>query len=117
MKGKELKKKDNKRLANCILNVSVIFSEQLVEEEQSREAAKAKHLLQVKAQQAFQEWKQKKSESEREKKCKEEKEIQQRREAKREVVFVFMKLFIDRVFCREQLHYSRSKRIILPVGA
>ena len=108
MKGEDLKKKDKKRLVNCIVNISVIISNQLVEEKLSREAAKTKRLLKVKAQQAFQEWKQKKSEAEREKKCKEEMEMQQRREADKEVVFVFIKLFINKVFCRGQLHYSRS---------
>lgn len=57
----------------------------MVEEKQRKDAAKAKHLLQVKAQQAFQEWKEKKLEAARSKKCKERKEMQQRMEAETEV--------------------------------
>ena len=74
----------------------------MVEERQRREAAKAKRLLQVKAQQAFQEWEQKKLEAERRKKVKERKEMEQRREAESEVVLTaFIKFFIHRVRYRE----------------
>ena len=88
-------KRDKKRLAHYYMGILINDGDQLVEETQSREAAKTKCLLQVKAQQAFQEWKQKKSEAEREKKHKERREMQQRREAESKVIFYFMNLLLN----------------------
>ena len=93
MKGEGLKKKDKKRLSCCFkLTASIIIDEQLAEDKQSKEAARAKCSLQVKAQQAYQEWKQKKLETERERRYKERKEMQQRRQAENEVIFCIHKL-------------------------
>jgi len=55
-------------------------------------------LLQFKAQQAFQEWKQKKLEAERKQKWEEKKKMQQWREAENEVMITHINSFIYRVF-------------------
>ena len=68
--------------------------------------------------QAYQEWKQKKIEAERAKKYKERKEMQQRRQAEREVIRICVHELdsLNRTFCRGYQLYSRNKRIVLPVG-
>jgi len=61
---------------------------QLLETKERKEAARAKLQLQVKAQEAFQVWKQRKHETERRKKQTEREEMEQRRLASIEVYFV-----------------------------